>query len=122
MEMECVNIKNTLFKEEWEKMENYYYRNSKDKSKKHTRDEANFYYSQLKDISDELFLKTLDNVYNHCKYFPCIAEIREQVPNTLDSTENIVTPEWILHPEICKSEPLTLEEQKELEEILKKYR
>ena len=111
-----MDIKNTLFKKEWEKLEKYY-------KKTHTREEANFYYLQLNDISDEEFIQTMKNVYNHCKYFPNIAEIREQVPNTLNSsTEKIVVPEWMLYPEICKSEPLTLEEQKELEEILKKYR
>lgn len=100
-------IKSTLFKKEWEQLEKYY-------KKKHTREEANFYYSKLKDLSDEVFLKTMDNVYNYCKYFPNIAEIREQVPNE----EELKMNKW----KLLKGEDMTKEEQKELEEILKKYK
>lgn len=100
-------IKNTTFKKEWEQLEKYY-------KKKHTRDEANFYYSMLKDLDDEEFLKTMFNVYNNCKYFPNIAEIREQVPNK----KKQIVDKW----KDIKAEPINEEERKELEDLLKDFK
>lgn len=111
--MRCVYIKSTLFKKEWEQLEKYYFRGEKNKEKKHTRDEANFYYSKLKDLSDDIFLKTIDNVYKNCKYFPCIAEIREQIPNC----QEIVMNEW----KDLKYEPLSEEDKEWARGFYKKY-
>lgn len=102
----CVYIKNTLFKKEWEQLEKYY-------KKKHTHDEANFYYSMLKDLSDEDFKQTLKNVYNHCKYFPNIAEIREQVPNKQDAI--------LSNFQNVKYEPLDEEDKEWCRKFYKKY-
>ena len=104
--MECVNIKSTLFKKEWEQLENYY-------KKTHTREEANFYYLKLKDLSDEFFIQTIQNVYDHCKYFPNIAEIREQVPNQQETTMK----QW----ESIKSEPLDEQDKEWCRRFYKKY-
>lgn len=103
----CVNIKNTLFKKEWEQLEKYY-------KKKHTHDEANFYYLMLKDLTDEEFLKTMYYVYNNCKYFPNIAEIREQVPNR----SKLVMEIW----DSVKEEPISEEEEQELKEALSSFK
>lgn len=100
-------IKSILFKKEWECLEKYY-------KKKHTHNEANFYYLHLKDLTDEEFKKVMDLVYKKCKYFPNIAEIRELLPSDKEQTmEN-----WTN----LKSEPMTKEEEHELEKILSKYK
>lgn len=113
MEMECVYIKSSLFKKEWEELEKYYFRGEKNKEKKHTREEANFYYSKLKDLSDEIFLQTIDNIYKNCKYFPCIAEIREQIP---DEKETKIS-NW----KNIKHEPLDEEDKEWCRKFHKKY-
>lgn len=108
-----MNIKSTLFKKEWEQMEDYFYPRPKDKEKRHTHEEANFYYSQLKDLPDEIFLQTIKNIYNNCKYFPNIAEIREQVPNGQETKMS----QW----KESKSEPLNEEDKKWCRGFYKKY-
>lgn len=101
-----MNIKSTLFKKEWEQLDKYY-------KKKHTHEEANFYYSNLKDLSDEVFIQTIQNIYNNCKYFPNIAEIREQVPNQQETKMS----QW----KESKSEPLNEEDKKWCRGFYKKY-
>lgn len=102
-------MKNTLFRNEWKKLENYY-------KKAHTRDESNFYYSKLKDLNDDVFLKAIDSVYKKCKYFPNIAEIREQA--SFENTQEAKFKEW----ENVKRQEMSESEFKEIEELFKEFK
>lgn len=104
-------MKNTLFRNEWNKLEKYY-------KKAHTRDESNFYYSKLKDLSDDDFLAMLDNVYKNCKFFPNIAEFREQVPT---NKKNLDEKKWKQWSDIKKVE-VSKDELKELEELFDEFK
>jgi len=109
-----VNIKNILFKQEWKKLENYYYPGEKNKSKReYTRTQANLYYSKLKDLTDDEFILTINNIYNNCKYFPNIAEIREQVPHNMELKMN----SW----EDLNHEPLDENDKEWCRNFYKKY-
>lgn len=109
-----MNIKNILFKQEWEKLENYYYPGDKNKSKREcTRKQANLYYSKLKDLTDEEFILTIQNIYDNCKYFPNIAEIRKQVP----SIQEVAISRW----DNIKSKPLDEEDKEWWRCFYKKY-
>lgn len=104
----CVNINITLFKKEWKQLEKYY-------KKSHTRDEANFYYLKLKDLTDGEFEEVMDLVFKKCKYFPNIAEIRELIPRKDKKITQF--SEW----ENLKKEPLDEEDKKYAREFYKKY-
>lgn len=104
----CVNINIILFKKEWKQLEKYY-------KKSHTRDEANFYYLKLKDLTDREFEKAIDLVFKKCKYFPGIAEIRELIPRKDKIIEQFY--EW----ENNAKEPLDEEEKEWARNFYKKY-
>lgn len=104
----CVYINTILFKKEWQQLEKYY-------RKTHTRDEANFYYSKLKDLSDREFEEVIDLVFKKCKYFPGIAEIRELIPRKDKTMEQF--SEW----ENTTKEPLDDEDKEWARNYYKKY-
>lgn len=107
-EWSVCKINTILFKKEWEQLEKYY-------KKKHTRDDANFYYSKLKDLTDREFEETIDLVFKKCKYFPNIAEIRELLPKKDKTIEQ--HSEW----ENATKEPLSKEDEKCAINFYKKY-
>ena len=53
----------------------------------------------------------------------CEQNINREYKREYNKTKNFkkqgIVPYWLEHPEVCKSEPLNEEEQKELDELLK---
>lgn len=79
----CVKINKTIFKKKWEELEKYY-------KKSHTREEANFFYLQIKDLTDAEFTKMVNLTYKNCKYFPNISEFWNMKPdNKFEDWESI---------------------------------
>lgn len=82
-------------------------------------------YEILEKLSKEYLAKEIKQALDYCKNQKTDSLVYLEkclVNKYYEQEETIGIPKWIQHPEICKAEPLTKEEQKELEEILKKYK
>lgn len=104
-----MNIKKTIFKKYWDILKN----NKNDKT--HTSEDMNMYYSLFKEVGDEVFIEAVKDVLLNLPYFPRVDELNESIKQ---AQHNLEMEKW----KDIKSEPMTKEEEKELEAILKKYR
>ena len=60
-----------------------------------------------------------DNIKITLEYTYINREYKREYNKTKNFKKQGIVPYWLEHPEVCKSEPLNEEEQKELDELLK---
>ena len=65
---------------------------------------------------NEAIVNSLDNQSN----IGCSSKYNNKYNNKKEYGDN--TPDWIKHPEMCKSDPMTPEEIKEFEELLAEFK
>lgn len=102
-------VSRDIFTKYWEILK----RNYNDKT--HNTTDADLYYSIFRKFKTKDFIKAIEQVMLHKKYFPRIDEIAEYLPKTKSKDKEPV-PEWISTNNDI--EPTTQQEQNEMENLL----